>query len=223
MVRRKKGGVRAADKSAVIFDFDGTIADSLPAVIAVFEGLTKQPRHFTPQQVEALRDLSIPELMLELKVPKWKVPLLLLRGRRMIRQHLHGIVVHEGMANVIKTLHARGVPLHVLSSNSTENVRSYLRWHKLDSYFQGVYGGASLLGKAPRLLKLIDKERVDVANSWYVGDETRDVSAARSVGLHIISVDWGYNTRAALEVKGPDAVVSTAEALQAELERAWKK
>jgi len=223
MKQRQSGGSDANRRRAVIFDFDGTIADSLRAVIDVFEDLTSRGERFTDEQIEAFREYSLPELLRELKVPKWKVPLLLLRGRRMMHQHLHGIPVHAGMAAALRTLHQDGIPLYVLSSNSTENVASYLRWHKLDQYFQGAYGGASLLGKAPRLLKLIDQEQIDVTRSWYVGDETRDVSAARSVGLHVASVTWGYNTRAALLRKGPDALVETADELRTKLETVWKK
>lgn len=208
---------------AVIFDFDGTIADSLPAAIQVFEELTKRPERFTGTEIQAFRDLSVPELLKELSVPAWKLPLLLFKGRRMIRAHLRDIELHYGMVPALAALHKRGIPLYILSSNSVENVQSYLKWHKLDAYFRGVYGGASILGKAPRLLKLIDKEHIDVANSWYVGDETRDVSAARAVGLRSISVAWGYNTRLALATKNPDAIVETAKELKIYLERVWKQ
>lgn len=223
-MRQRKRAAKTADRQrAVIFDFDGTIADSLAAVIGVFEDLTGRHGHYSPEQIQSMRDLSFPELIAVLRVPRWKVPLLLLRGRRMLTAHLQDIALHAGMLPAIKKLHEDGIPLYVLSSNSTENVELYLKRHHMHSYFSGVYGGASLLGKAPQLLKLIDRAHINVQQSWYVGDETRDVSAARSVGLNIASVTWGYNTRLALERKEPDALVDTAPALVKALERAWKK
>lgn len=203
---------------AIIFDFDGTIVDSLPAVIRVFESLTKRPQKFTPAEVEQLRHLSLVELAVDLKVPRWKVPLLLFRGRRMIRNHLRSITVHVGVEEVLGRLHASGERLYVLSSNSTDNVRQYLKWHDLTQYFSGIYGGASLLGKAPRLTKLIAREAVDVTKSWYVGDETRDIIAAHAVGLRAMSVSWGYNSHEALAAKEPDALVDTPAELLAHLE-----
>jgi phosphoglycolate phosphatase-like HAD superfamily hydrolase len=224
-MRQRKRTPKSGDRQrAVIFDFDGTIADSLAAVVMVFEDMTRgRHGHYTPEEVEGMREMSLGELLKAIRLPKWKVPLLMLRGRKMLREHLQDIAIHKGMLDAIRKLHEDGILLYVLSSNSTENVETYLKRHRLSGYFSGVYGGASLLGKAPQLLKLIDRAHIDVERSWYVGDETRDVSAARSVGLKVASVTWGYNNRIALERKEPDALVDTAPALVKTLERAWKK
>jgi phosphoglycolate phosphatase len=200
-------------KRAVIFDFDGTIADSLPAVVEVAESLTNRPEHFTKAEIENFRHLSLIELLVVLNISKWKVPSLLLRGRKMMREYLPDIPLHTGIDSVIRELHDKGDKLYILSSNSTENVQNYLDLHDLGKYFAGVYGGASLLGKAPRLNKLIANESVDVTQSWYVGDETRDVIAARAVGLKSMSVTWGYNSHQALQAKQPDAIADTTDEL----------
>lgn len=200
-------------KRALIFDFDGTIADSLPAVIQVFETLTKRPQRFTVPEIESMRHLSLVELALELKVPRWKVPLLLFRGRRLIHAHMKNVRLHRGIVVAIQQLHERGEHLYILSSNSTENVQEYIGGHNLTEYFVGVYGGASLLGKAPRLNKLIQQEQINVAQSWYIGDETRDIIAAHAVGLRAMSVTWGYNSRQALGALQPDAIADTTKEL----------
>lgn len=200
-------------KRAIIFDFDGTIVDSLPAVIQVFETLTKRPQRFTVPEIEALRHLSLIELAVELHIPRWKIPLLLFRGRRLIREHLKTVQLHRGIVAAIKKLDARGEQLYILSSNSTENVREYIARHSLSHYFSGVYGGASLLGKAPRLNKLIQTEQIDTARSWYIGDETRDIIAAHAVGLKAMSVTWGYNSHRALAAKQPEAIADTPRQL----------
>ena len=223
MALRSKRPAQPAPKRGVIFDFDGTIADSLPAIISVAEDLMHRTRPYTAAEIDGMRDLSIPDLLRALGIPQWKAVILLFRGRRMLKKHMHGIAVHKGMRDVIEQLYEQGVPLYVLSSNSTENVQKYLQWHKLNQYFQNVYGGVSMLGKAPRLLTLLENEGLETADTWYVGDEMRDVSAARAVGLKIVTVTWGYNTSAALKAKQPDAVVDTSGQLLKVLKDAWKK
>ncbi len=193
----------------VIFDFDGTIVDSLAAVIKVFEDVTKRPHRFTPKEVEELQHKDPLQIALELNVPKWKIPWLLIKGRRMFRDHMRSIKVHAGIAEVIKSLHEQGMPLFVLSSNSKANVQKYLRWHELDSFFTNVYGNAGLLGKTRKLHTLFKNEGVDAADSWYIGDETRDIIGAHSAGLRVIAVSWGYNSRIALADKEPDALIDT--------------
>lgn len=196
---------------AVVFDFDGTIVDSLAAVIKVCEDLMHRPRHFTPAEINALQHKDPLQIALELNIPRWKIPWLLMKGRRMFRDHMQNIQTHEGVPEVIRALHATGVPLYVLSSNSKTNVQSYLQWHQLDTYFTDVYGGAGVLGKARKLRALFKKEKLDPAQCWYIGDEIRDIAGARAVGMKIVSVSWGYNSRLALADKEPDALVDTPQ------------
>lgn len=194
---------------AVIFDFDGTIVDSLAAVIKVFEDVTRRPHRFTPEEVEELQHKDPLQVALELNIPKWKIPWLLIKGRRMFRSHMRSVKVHAGIPEVIRTLYEKGVPLYVLSSNSKSNVQKYLRWNGLDGYFKNIYGNAGLLGKTRKLHILFKNEGVDPATSWYVGDETRDIIGARAADLKVIAVSWGYNSRIALADKEPDALVDT--------------
>lgn len=195
----------------VIFDFDGTIADSLPAVVKVFEDLTKRGSPYTKAEIAAFQHLSMLDLTNALGISRWKVPMLLFRGRRMLHHHLRSIGLHPGMSEAIRTLKQDDYTLHILSSNSRRNIQDYLRWHQLDDCFTSIYGGAGLLGKARKLHKLLREQGITAHETWYVGDETRDVIAARHVGLKPLAVTWGYNSRQALEAKNPEALADTAQ------------
>jgi phosphoglycolate phosphatase-like HAD superfamily hydrolase len=208
---------------AVIFDFDGTIADSLRAVIKVFEDLTKRPNRFSDAEIEEMKHKDLLQIALELHIPKWKIPWLIFRGRRMFHNHMRSVKVCPGMPDIIADLHKQNIPLFVLSSNSRENVQKYLRWHDLDGYFTEIYGGAGLLGKTRSLFRLFKKEGVTAEGSWYIGDETRDIIGAHAAGLRIISVSWGYNSRQALSAREPDILVDTPKELSDALKRVWKK
>lgn len=210
-------------KRGIIFDFDGTLADTFPAVIEVFEDVTRQPRPLTKAEIQQFKHLSGPELLEVFRVPKWKVPYLFFRGRRMLRAHMNDVKPHAGMAEVIRELHGMGIPLYIVSSNSSENISTYLKKYGLSEYFDAIYGSASPFAKARKLLKLIGRENLDIENSWCVGDETRDVIAAHTIGVHIASVSWGYNSRESIEAKKPDVIVDTANELLQVLKDTWKK
>ena len=80
--------------------------------------------------------------------------------------------------------------------------------HQL-TMFEQVAGGASMFGKAGALKKLIEKGKLDPNRVHYVGDEVRDVAAAKAAGVRSIAVSWGYAQRAALAALNPDHIVDT--------------
>lgn len=204
---------------SVIFDFDGTIVDSLAAVIKVVETITKRKRPFSEGEIAELQHLDPLQIALKLGVKKWKIPWLLFKGRRMFRSHMRSVHVHEGITEVIAQLHAQNVQLYILSSNSKSNVQKYLQWHHLDGYFVNIYGNAGLLGKTRKLRTLFKNEHIESTGSWYIGDETRDIISSRAAGLRSIAVSWGYNSRAALANKKPDALVDTPSQILKVLQR----
>jgi phosphoglycolate phosphatase len=203
-------------KETIIFDFDGTIADTFPVIVRIFYHLTKRTDPFTYDEEERLRSLSLLSVAAELRIPLWRVPFLLVRGRRMMRQHMRQIEPVKGVPKTIKALHERGHNLMVISSNSSENIREFLRLHELDDrIFSNIYGGIGLWSKGRSLQRLARRSAFDVQHTWYVGDETRDIVAAKAAGVKSAAVAWGYNSVAALKEQQPDAIVSEPQDLLA--------
>jgi phosphoglycolate phosphatase len=109
----------------------------------------------------------------------------------------------EGIPEVLARLHGRGHRIGILTSNSESNVAAFLSRHDLP-YFHFVRTSSKLFGKASQMKKIIKEEKVPPADALYVGDETRDVEAAKESGLRMAAVTWGYNSKAALEAMSPD-------------------
>ncbi|MFZ1248747.1 MAG: HAD hydrolase-like protein [Candidatus Saccharimonadales bacterium] len=195
---------------AVIFDFDGTIVDSLAGVIRVYEKVIGGNRVLTAEQRRNLQNKNLLQIALAMGVPKWKLPFLALWGRRMFRHHMRSVQVHPGMTELIQTLHSRGVKLYVLSANRTANVEKYLGWHGLTKYFVGVYGGASFFSKVRKMRQLLDTESLAPKDVWCVGDEKIDVRSAHAVGMKVLAVSWGYSNKETLLEHQPEALVTEA-------------
>lgn len=203
---------------AVIFDFDGTIVDSLAGVIKVYERV-KGGRKLTKEERRALQNKSLLQIALAMHIPKWKILWLAAWGRRMFHKHLRSVNVHPGMTELIAELHKKGVPLYVVSSNRTANVQKYLRLHELDTFFEGVYGGASFFSKARAMNKLVAREELNREEVWCVGDERVDVRSAHAAGLKIVAVTWGYADLAGLKAVKPDHLAKNTAELRTALRK----
>ena len=57
------------------------------------------------------------------------------------------------------------------------------------------------------------KQALHPSNVLYVGDEVRDIEAAKKAGIRIAAVTWGYNSKKALEAYKPDYLVTKPEEL----------
>ncbi|MET1033259.1 MAG: HAD hydrolase-like protein, partial [Candidatus Saccharimonadales bacterium] len=133
-------------KKTLIFDFDGTIADSFELVIDIVYQLTGIP-HQNEQEVARLRKLPLLKAAREMKIPFSRAPGLLLKGRQVMHDRISEVHPFVGVPETLHQLQEVGYHMLVMSSNSEQNVRTFLRANNLELYFDGVYGGASIFSK----------------------------------------------------------------------------
>lgn len=188
-----------------LFDFDGTLADTLPWFQSVFHVVGEKHglRRLDPAEQEKLRDSDSKALLKALNAPFWKVPLLVRDMRVLMAQHIQEAKLFPETRDLLKTLRAKGVSLGIVSSNSEENIRSVLG-AEAASQIHFFECGVSMFGKPSRLKKLLRKSGLAPAQAIYIGDEFRDLEAARTVGMAFGAVSWGYNRAEALKKRGPD-------------------
>jgi phosphoglycolate phosphatase-like HAD superfamily hydrolase len=193
-----------------IFDFDGTLADSLDVVIDEYNRLAPRFRvkPVDRRELPRLRTLKGPTALREHNVSFWKLPFLVHTMRRALHERVTDLKPFVGIPDALQALAQAGCSCSVLSTNSTANIQHFLGAHKL-SMFEHVAGGASMFGKAAALKKLIQRAKLDRARVHYIGDEIRDVAAAKAAGVRSIAVSWGYAQREALAALNPDHIVDT--------------
>lgn len=196
---------------AIILDFDGTIADSFDIFLEALAATLRRPP-LPAEQVAMLRNIPTKEIIKHLKVKPWQLVAMITQGRREITARMDRVRAFEGMPEVIQEL-ALHHSLYILSTNSGPNIAGFLKKYRLTSAITRVYGNVGLMGKVSGLKKLIKQERLDPAECVYVGDETRDIEAARKVGISCVAVAWGYNHPAALRSYDPDGLAQTPQAL----------
>jgi phosphoglycolate phosphatase len=181
--------------------------------IRIFEKLTKRSQPFSDDEIMRLRGLTAFHVVRELRIRPWRLPWLLVRGRALMRRQIDDIVVFDGIEDVLGQLKQAGATMYIMSSNSPGNIRKLLRGHGLDGYFEHVYGNVGLFGKAKMLRRVIARNRLDMSQIFYVGDEGRDIEAAKRVGVRSVAVAWGFNSPELLERHHPYAVAHSPAGL----------
>ncbi len=200
-------------KATLIFDFDGTLADTLPHLLALSNRLAPEYgyRQVIEEDIEALRGLHAREVIRWLGVPWHQLPRLALRFRAELHHEMPQIAPIRSVLAVVIQL-AQNFSLGILTTNSVTNVRVFLTTQRME-HFAFVSSSPRLLGKCRALKRVLREQRLVAADTLYIGDEVRDIEAARACDLDTISVGWGANNSYALERAGSFAVVHDPEAL----------
>ena len=163
--------------------------------------------------------MSMIEMARHLGHHSWRLPGLFYKGRKAMNHSIGHIAPFNGMVAVIEELHAENHELYIVTSNNVHNVHMFLHNHQLQSYFLDIYSGASVFGKSVALRRLLKAHHLERQNSIYVGDELRDVKAARSVKLRVVAVTWGFARLRDLQAASPTALVNTPTELLKQLAR----
>ena len=119
--------------------------------------------------------------------------------------------MYPGVPEFLRDLADAGVTVGIVSSNGEATVRRVLGecQHLIDAY----ECEASLFGKQRKLGSVARKLAVSPERALYVGDETRDIHAAKAAGFYSAAVSWGYSTRSALAGARPTYLVDSLQEL----------
>lgn len=190
----------------LVFDFDGTIADTLGETRRIFNEIAPDYgiRQVEEHELDHLRHLSLKQLLEHLGIPKRRVPALISRGTGLMRANITRLKMIEGMPEVIIEMRRHVRRCGILTSNATANVDLFLRTHGLRESFDFISSTCKLTGKAKHLRAIRKTFSLRHEEMLYIGDELRDVKASQKAGIPIAAVSWGFNSRASLAAQAPD-------------------
>ncbi|GAB3045638.1 HAD hydrolase-like protein [Spirosoma pulveris] len=191
----------------VIFDFDGTLADSFPYFLRTINTLAVRYnfKQIEPGHVDQLRALDARQMMKLAKLPAWKIPFIARSFIQLMARDIDQIPLFTGVSALLKQLAEQGVRLAIVSSNSETNIRQVLGPDNA-ALIQYYACGTALFGKQQKFRKVMARYGVSPRETLCIGDEIRDIDAARKVNAAIGVVSWGYTHVGALKVQ-PDIIL----------------
>ena len=191
----------------IIFDFDGTLADTFASFVRVFDQAADKYgfKLLDRERQTALRGLDARQIMAHHDIPLWKVPAIARFMRARMADDVANITLFAGIDRALRALHTQGVALTIVTSNSPANVRAILG-PELIALFSHVECGASLFGKPSKIRKVLAASGIAREHAMLIGDEIRDAKAAADTVIDFGAVAWGFNDIDALAAQHPQRI-----------------
>ena len=198
-----------------IFDFDGTLADSFPWVIGMMNDVADRFnfRRVEDDEVESIRHSDAREIMRRLGIRRWKLPMIAHYVRSRMAADVNLIHMFPGTGEMLEQLSAAGVRLAVVSANGEPTIRAVLGEHA--KLFEAYAGGVSMFGKRSKLLRMSRLTGVPASETLVIGDEIRDLDAARAAKMPFGAVSWGSTRAPAMIARTPDYLFYTVPEITA--------
>ncbi len=198
------------DIPTIVFDFDGTLVESVKAMVQIINNLSDvyNFRKVKESEIEDFKKNGSKQMIKKLGIPLIKLPKIIIEIRKGLNKQIETLMPVKDIPKIIRLLSKRGYRLGILTSNSSTNVKSFLKRNNLE-YFDFVHSESNFFGKDKSLKKL--KKRL--INLVYVGDETRDIEAGKKCNVKVIAVTWGLNARKPLIHCKPDWLISDPKKL----------
>lgn len=199
----------------ILFDFDGTIADTYQAVVDITNQLSSEFGYKALNEEEQLliKNLSSREIVRRSEISVFKLPFLVRRVRMELSKEIAELKPIPGIKATLLELKKHGYILGIVTSNNEENVDIFLAKNKLDDLFSYIYSGTAIFGKHRVLNRVIKEHGINKADVIYVGDETRDVRSARKSHIPVAAVSWGFNSEEILAEHQPNYLVASPSEL----------
>lgn len=200
-------------QKVIIFDFDGTIADTVDALVSIANRLAVEFGYIqiTPDELKILRNFNSREIIKYSGISLFKIPFLVKKIKSELKAKIPELKPIPGIKEVLIKLKDDNYRLGIITSNSKENVAEFLKINGLDELFEFIYSAVTIFGKTTIINNVLRQKELKPEEVIYIGDETRDIEASKKANIKVISVTWGFNSAEILAKHHPDFLISQPE------------
>lgn len=199
----------------IVFDFDGTIADSAQVALEVYNGIALEYNYkeLTMEKYKSLSRLTIKKRFQEIGVPyykPWVILELIKKAKKEYGRLINSIHLFDGISGVLEELKNRGYIISIISTNSRDNIIRFIEEKNID-FIDEVYSSKGLYGKVEVLKHYLKKNKINKKELLYVADELRDLKVCQKLNVDILSVTWGFDSEELLKKYKPTYLINKVE------------
>ncbi len=198
----------------LVCDFDGTVANTFDQAVRIFNDLALEHgfRQVQESELERVRGMTLGQFLRFGKIPKRRLPGLLMAGRSKLAGEADLIPPIDGMADVLGIVRSQLPVIGILTSNSEHNVRTFAKSRSMN-YFDFVSSVPKLSGKAKYLKAIMMTFSLAPHELLFIGDELRDIKAGKKARVPTGAVTWGFNSSKLLKAAAPDYIFESPSQL----------
>lgn len=205
--------------SAVLFDLDGTLADTYDLILAsqVYATKTVLGVDIPPERLMATMGIPLSDQMADYTDdPAVVEELCEVYREHNDRVHDQLIKGFDGVIEALQCIQEAGIPMGIVTSKRQDAAQKALKSLGLTSFMQCVVGGTDTERHKPNpdpVLRGCELLGVDPADCIYVGDSPFDIHAGNAAGCKTIAVTWGAFPKSKLEEERPTCFASAPQEL----------
>lgn len=203
-----------SNKKTIIFDFDGTLANSVDLMLALYNENAKLfgYQSLAVEEFPDLRRMGYRRAMKKKGIKYWMVPKMVVKLGREMRNRMVEVKPYDGIITMLESLKNEGYSIGVLTSNQAPLVKEFFENHGFPA-FDFVVAEKTLFGKDKALKRIMSRYELTSDQIVYVGDEPRDVAASKKAGISVVAVSWGVGGVEGFEKTTPTFLVHNPDEL----------
>lgn len=193
----------------LIFDFDGTLADTESQAFTIYNELADKYNYkkITRDDLHNIKHLSFLEIIKLVDMPYTSIPKMVKQGQRLLKASMGSIKpfqsdIKEILVEIRENIEIMGI----ITSNTSKNVKKFVANEDINLF--DFVESSPLLGKEKKINSICKKYKLNKEQVLYIGDETRDIDACKHAQVKCAAVTWGYNYLEALSKHNPDYIIN---------------
>jgi phosphoglycolate phosphatase/pyrophosphatase PpaX len=178
----------------ILFDFDGTVADTLPLIFTAFRSTFRQflGQHVTDSQVLAMFGPTETVILQNALSPD-QLDAGLSHFFEVYANEHHRVANPPEIREMLASFQEAGIRMGIVTGKGRRSADISLREWELDRYFEVVITGDEVSAPKPHpegILSAMQQMGISAEETIYVGDSHVDVLAGKAAGLVTVGVRW---------------------------------
>ncbi|WHY89033.1 HAD family hydrolase [Neobacillus novalis] len=180
---------------AVIFDFDGTLADTLPVCFYAFQAVFKEfdNLEITSEEIKAMFGPSETGIIRGNLLNKNSDKAIELYYEKYSEKHLEVVPDNEEINDLLLNLKSAGYKLGIVTGKARRSLDISLRCLNMNDLFDVIVTGDDVDIPKPHpegINKALTQLNIESSEAIFLGDSDADILAGKQANIHTIGVQW---------------------------------